>query len=299
MKTKFNFYLTDFEKNAICITMILVIIGIIFCWAHIRAVGNESYTKLTNEEQLIEEGDTLFLVNGVINSDLASIMSAPSSESEVIMDVYKGDTCIVIDKCEYGWYSVKFRDQIGYIYRSCVDIDFNNLYIRNKFLDKDIAELTELTYPSTSVLSSEKIDYDLMKKTVSFIAPNLVSITEALLYNYESYGLKPSFQLAVFCTESGYGTSNLANVKNNICGFNAYATSTKTVFENATQFSTKSECVYKFGELINGAYVNEGRNSIERISTKYCPPNSQNWAKTVSTVQGKIESMYSTLRQQK
>ena len=53
------------------------------------------------------------------------------------------------------------------------------------------------------------------------------------MYNYETYGIKPSYQLAVFCLESGYGESNLASKKNNISSERAYAHNGKTAFQNA------------------------------------------------------------------
>lgn len=295
-KIKFNLSYQDVCTIDIIIsTIVICFIGILFCVV-LSGCGNEPYTNLTKQEQNIENVSEVNFVQGTINSTKAKLMTKPSSDSEEIMTVREGDSCVVYDEFDYGWYYVSVNGTLGYIYRMCVDLDLNTNYtnIKNKFPSIDIAKSTELVYPSTNVLSSDKLNYDSLTSTVAIIAPDLISITEALLYNYESYGLKPSFQLAVFCTESDYGRSDLANVKNNICGFNAYATSTETVFEHATQFSTKSDCVYEFGRLINDAYVTEGLNSIETISTKYCPPNSQNWVRMVTEIQTKIESIYNS-----
>lgn len=148
---------------------------------------------------------------------------------------------------------------------------------------------------SGDILSNHPIDKDVFTETISLLAPNLSGIEDAILYNYETYGISPEFQLAVFCLESAYGTSKLAVAKNNLCGYRAYPTPTKTSYENATHFNTKSDCVIAFGETINNGYIQNNLLTFSEVSEKYCPPNSESWAYSVSSLKNKIEKTYTEL----
>lgn len=237
-----------------------------------------------------------------------------SSADNIIGTVVYGDSVNIIDTIN-GWHKIEYGEGYGYVYSKYVDIDgYKNEGDDNDTIevitpDKNIIPTPDVIMPNkegfesttndvniqaTDVIGYDYIDPDILYDVVADIAPELISICDALIYNYEQYGLKPSFQLAVFCLESGYGTSYLARNKNNICGLNAYATSSKSVYENATYFETKSDCVLKFGSIIYNNYVLCGRTSIERISTKYCPPNSQNWTNLVSSIQKNIERTYNS-----
>lgn len=144
----------------------------------------------------------------------------------------------------------------------------------------------------TNVLSNNDFSIQALKDTVSAVAPALVGIEGALLDNYKEYGIDPIFQLAVFCLESGYGTSRLAQNKNNICGYNAYPTATVSTYDNATYFESKSDCVLAFGKTINENYINNNLMTVSSIAKKYCPPNHISWTENVTSLQSKITSMY-------
>ena len=251
-----------------------------------------------------ESAEKLPVVNtGSIPVKKLNVRSTGNSDNadNIIGLLVYGDNVNIVGN-EHGWYKIEYEDSYGYIYSKYVDVDG---YKDNKDDDSTMEVIkpnktgnevvtNSSTQQSTNVIGYDYIDPDILYNVVADIAPELTSTCEALISNYEQYGLKPSFQLAVFCLESGYGTSYLAKNKNNICGLNAYATSSKSVYENATYFETKSDCVLKFGDIIYNNYVLNGRTSIERISTKYCPPNSQHWTNMVKSIQKNIERTYNS-----
>ncbi len=145
---------------------------------------------------------------------------------------------------------------------------------------------------SYNVLSNVDMDPYLFEQVVSEISPGLSGIGGAIINNYENYGLKPSFQLAVFCLESSYGKSGLAEGKNNIGGLNAYATSTATVYENAFSYETKSDCVDHFGNIMYDRYISDGLVTVSSIANRYCPPNSSHWSNNVMNLMIRIDSLY-------
>ena len=225
--------------------------------------------------------------------------SSSATPDNIIGLVVYDDQVNIVGK-ENGWYKIEYDNDYGYVYAKYVNSDWYEETDTTE-VDNNSSEITtnqpveNITYQlSTNVIGSGYVDHDALYNTIETIAPELTSICDALISNYEQYGLKPSFQLAVFCLESGYGTSYLARNKNNICGLNAYATSTKSVYENASSFETKSDCVLKFGSIIYNSYVLCGLTSIESISTKYCPPNSRNWTNSVCAIQSEIESAYNS-----
>ena len=145
---------------------------------------------------------------------------------------------------------------------------------------------------SSSIIDDAFIDYVLFEEVISEISPSLSGIGKSIVDNYNEYGLKPSFQLAVFCLESGYGKSGLSQDKNNICGLNAYPTSTLTAYQNAFSYDTKGECASHFADIIYKGYISSGRTTVDSVATKYCPPNSINWTNSVMKLMSKIETAY-------
>lgn len=138
---------------------------------------------------------------------------------------------------------------------------------------------------STKVVEKFNETRTQLHNAISVKAPNLVGIVDALIDNYENYGLSPYFQLAVFSLESAYGTSKLAREKNNIAGLNAYATATKSVYQNAFSFASKSDCVIRFGKIMaSKTYLGRGLYTLNQIASVYCPPEMYSWSNQVSSL---------------
>ena len=92
----------------------------------------------------------------------------------------------------------------------------------------------------------------------------------------EKYGVNALLSLGIAINESGWGTSNLANSKNNLFGLEAYDTSPG---ESATYFKSVDDCIREFmdkwmarGYLKDGNWKNYGEflgNKDEGINVKY------------------------------
>lgn len=151
-----------------------------------------------------------------------------------------------------------------------------------------VEEQPKVVHPETQILSSEIVEREKLTQAIQEIAPALLGCEDAIIYNYETYGIKPSFQLAVFCLESGYGTSNLATNKNNISSERAYAAKGLTAYEHAKSFDTKSDCVLSFGKLM---VKNYNLNSLQSVASKYCPPNADRWVSSVSSLMKRFDAI--------
>ena len=155
---------------------------------------------------------------------------------------------------------------------------------------------SESWYDSRSALTDIQIDEARMRATLEIVAPNLVGIESDLVQIQNETGLKASVLLGIFGIESGYGVSELAQYKNNLAGWNAYPTSTLTVFENASYFETQNECVQTVGGVLNRYYINGcGATTLYEIASIYCPGNAGEWSLKVGQFMERIETAYNSI----
>lgn len=93
----------------------------------------------------------------------------------------------------------------------------------------------------------------------------------------EGYGIDPDFAKAVAVVESGWmHDSNLAIRKNNIYGL------------IGKSFSSIDECIHYFCRLIKTKYRTD---DVDVIARKYCPPNSEEWARKVRGIMWKLKNL--------
>lgn len=98
---------------------------------------------------------------------------------------------------------------------------------------------------------------------------------QALIDLEKNYGVNAMFAMAVSTLESASGTSGRAKNRNNYYGLELSKV-WNGLYSN-TQY---------WGGLIAKSYIGQGRTSATSISTKYCPPNSSNWASFVNSQMG-------------
>lgn len=109
----------------------------------------------------------------------------------------------------------------------------------------------------------------------------LEGLGESLRHIEDRNGVNAVFALSVAQLESGYGSSYMAQVDNNIFGM------------TGMEFESKDECVKYFGNLIQHWYFNRGLDTVETINDVYCPPNP-NWSVQVSNLMDKNFSQVRT-----
>ena len=123
---------------------------------------------------------------------------------------------------------------------------------------------------SVSGMTLEEITYLLQAY------PSLQGIEESVLLYERKYGVNAYFILAVASQESGFGTSLLANRKNNLFGIGAYDDS---AFESALEFSSKAQSVEYFCILI-ARYRENGRTTPTKINETYA--SDELWAHRIA-----------------
>ena len=172
--------------------------------------------------------------------------------------------------------------------------------VTEPIIEEKVIEESEVITPISNqeqygVLVTKEYDSEKFTRLVEQYAPDLLGIEDSILEIYHTTGISPTFQLAKFCYESGYGKSDLSRNKNNIAGWNAYPSGGLSAYEHATYFDSKGDCVLTVGNSLNTYYIQHGYITIEQISKKYCPVNSYNWANTVTGMMNRIDEIYDSL----
>lgn len=98
---------------------------------------------------------------------------------------------------------------------------------------------------------------------------SLLNMGAYLKFIEDEYNVNGLFALSVSSFESGWG---VRFTNNNLFGFKS----------GALEFKNVGESINYFGKLIRNNYMNEGRDTVSAISTKYCPPNSNKWSSDVN-----------------
>lgn len=98
---------------------------------------------------------------------------------------------------------------------------------------------------------------------------SLLNMGAYLKFIEDEYNVNGLFALSVSSFESGWG---IRFTNNNLFGFKS----------GALEFKNVGESINYFGKLIRNNYMNEGRDTVSAISTKYCPPNSNKWSSDVN-----------------
>lgn len=111
----------------------------------------------------------------------------------------------------------------------------------------------------------------------------------ATCVNFETkYNLNALYALGISIYESGYGTSDAAQNKNNLVG-------AMNGDGNLKSYDSPDECIMDLGRFLSEKYVSRGHTSISSIAPHYCPPNSNNWHAKVSYITDELISISNNL----
>lgn len=132
-----------------------------------------------------------------------------------------------------------------------------------------------------SGVSSEKLN-DKLKGTA------LEGMGQDFVQAEQKYGINAWFLTGLAIHESGFGTSRIAQDKNNLFGFKAYDSSP---YASAARFNTLGESVDKVAQYLSENYTNpNGKyyngSSVEGIGKRYA--TDPNWA---NAVKARIEQL--------
>lgn len=163
--------------------------------------------------------------------------------------------------------------QMAMAAREAIAQDKASVNATSKEEEKKPINLTDISKPSN--LSADQLNFVISSrlKNVGKSSSKLSNLGDALVIMEEESGVNALFCLAVASLESGYGTSDAAINKNNLFGLMRSG--------SLMEFSSVSECISYWGNLIKNYYIDSNRDSIEDIQPKYCP-DSETWEPDVS-----------------
>jgi beta-N-acetylglucosaminidase len=210
------------------------------------------------------------LINGeeyLVKADILHIREFPNLNSIIVNKYFNGDIITIIGSTsDKKW----FKTDLGWVSSQYVE----KLHKKHYLVSRGIDEIRPITNIYSSITSYSNLGINELKQLTE--NTNLKGIEKAILDIEEEYGINAFFTLAVAKLESAHGRSKIAIDKNNLFGLNAID---KSPYRSAWSFETKSQSVYKFGEVIKNVYLDKDIKTIFGINKLYCTNNK--WGKLV------------------
>lgn len=239
----------------------------------------------------VKIGDALY-----VTSNSLAIRLEPDKDSEKLCTIKK-DTEVKVLKIEESWYYISCTEQKGYIPSDCV----TNINPDTNINYEDISQ-----YSSSELIKRLSFDMNLniksdlsleqFKKVLSGNSSDKNGIfennAEYFYYSEKQYNVNGIFLAAVAIHESGWGTSSISKVKNNLFGYGAYDSNPSG---GAYIFSSYSEGIDLVARVFVKYYLNSSGTSIydsnladgkyyngsnlSSVNIKYA--SDKNWANSV------------------
>ncbi len=259
---------------------------------------NSKVTK-ASVDKIVEIGDSRYISNYrvkvgdvvYIASDRASIMLEANDKSQKVATLTNGKGLKVLD-IQDNWYKISGEGVTGYVKIENTTYNYkleeNNNENKKTTINKNISFDMALNKPSG-------LSLDQFKKVLTDEKDvNRIFINNAQYFYYieKQYNINGIFIASVGIHESKWGTSKIAQNKNNLFGYGAYDSNP---YNGAYNFSNYSECIdliarvfVKYylnpkgtaiygGEKAQGTYYN-GAN-LNGVNKKYA--TDKNWANGV------------------
>ena len=144
----------------------------------------------------------------------------------------------------------------------------DNFFARNGELNK--IKLNEPT--GFSLEEIESLVEDTMLEGIGFFVYVLA----------REFNVNEVFIISVAQLESAHGSSQIARLKNNLFGLNAWGNSGQEIFDRAIHFETKEDSVAYFAALMNERYFSKGLTTFNSICAVYA--EDPLWGQKISTI---------------
>ena len=227
--------------------------------------------------------------NIYVTSDRANIMKEAKEESEKITTITK-ETELKVRDIDGKWYKIIIDGQAGWIKAENVTSNNPNATNGNQQNNK-VTQLDfnmELNKPSGLTLEQFKKVLTDSKDTKGIFSQN----AEYFYYIESQYNINGLFVAAIGIHESSWGTSTIAQNKNNLFGYGAYDSSP---YNSSYNFTTYSEGIDLIARVLVKYYLNPAGTAIyggEQANGKYYSGNTliavnkkyatdKNWANKV------------------
>ena len=232
-------------------------------------VNEEIIESITLEEvvtQIIYKGTSDFLKKFSVHIDdkmylleAEDLKQEPSDESNTICNIPR-HLNVTIKEAGEEWIKVDYNGQIGYIRTTNITSEAVNPLIveqnRVATLKNNLNIEMDLSNPSGLTLSDYKTVF-----TGNPLDKNKIFEQNAeTFYNAEQkYKINGIFLAAVGIHESAWGTSKLAQDKNNLFGYTAYD---RDPYNSATTFETYENAINKVAEALSLKYLHVAGTQI-------------------------------------
>ncbi len=254
------------------------------------AIGTAPYSS----NYKVKVGDNMY-----VTSSLLAIRIEPNDKAQKLISLNR-DAQVKLLKKKEEWYQVQYQSYIGWAKAECFtyldpnsnkeNISITNQYTKQQLLNK-LSFNMPLNKPSgLSLEQFKKLFANELKDTKNIFKNN----AQYFYYAEKQYHVNGVFIAAVAIHESGWGSSAIANDKNNLFGYGAYDSSP---YESSYQFSHYSEGIDLIARVFVKYYLNPAGTKIydgnTAVGTYYNGPtlsgvnvryaSDKNWANGVYT----------------
>lgn len=203
-----------------------------------------------------EIGDKMY-----VTPDTLILKNVPDISGEKICIINKNSEVELLEK-QKEWYKINYDNYIGFVDKDCLTLkNPQNNDLKENELSKDvlIANLNfnmNLNEPSGFSIEQFKAIFENEEKDVNNV---FINNSEYFYYAEKQYNINGVFLAAVAIHESGWGTSRLAQNKNNLFGYGA---NDANPYENAYSFNTYAEGIDLLARVFVKYYINEKGTEI-------------------------------------
>lgn len=206
-----------------------------------------------------------------------------SEESKKLITVPEGTKVEVIKAFDTGWSYVYINDREGYVLSEALSninpIEIDNLQNNVNELSKEEL-MSRLSY-SMNVAEPSGLSLEQFRQVLQYNKSDKNNIftdnCDYFYYAEQEYGINGIFLAAIAIHESGWGTSKIAQEKNNLFGYRAYDDS---AYSSAKQFGNYAEGIdllarvlikyylYPNGTAVYSGNVAEGKYYLRKYNTR-------------------------------
>ena len=211
-----------------------------------------------------------------IVADALNVRETPDPNGKVIGVYYEHDIVEIVSK-EGDWY----KTEDGYIKAGYLQVvNDKPAKIARVSRGANVEYRGELDF-SLDVVHQSNITVAQLQKVTK--GTGLEGTEEAMVSAEINKGINVLFTIAVARLESQNGNSKIARDKNNLFGIHAFD---YDPYHTAYSYSSKSECVESFADLVKNDYVNKGLDTPSKINPIYC--TSDTWGYQVTTIMKEV-----------
>lgn len=232
-----------------------------------------------------------------VTSDRLSVMSEPNEDSLKITTLQRNDELKLL-QIKSDWYKISYKNVIGFVKSECTMHINNEMKEENFNQNTSIESKDKLISPLSFNMALNKpsgLTLDQFKKVLSDskdINKIFTNNAEYFYYIEKEYNINGIFVASVGIHESGWGTSKIAQDKNNLFGYGAYDSNP---YNGAYSFSNYSESIDLISRVFVKYYLNPkgtsiyeaekalgtyyNGNSLSAVNEKYA--TDKNWANSV------------------